>query len=178
MKPEDLDEVLDLNLRTADQEEIVAATGLPVQESLLRSIAISNGGAWVGIHKDRIEAVFGVVESPFLAVPWFVATDKFHEFWLKFVRESREFIYALLDRYGLLVNFVDSRHTEAIRWLRWLGFVVDETRSIILSDPDVPFFRFYLTPELLRLRRKEARRQHVRSRPCPPVDDGRFGGHL
>lgn len=144
----DLDAVLSLELRQADLDELAASTGYSSRKAILLSLAASVE-AWVVVYKGKIEAVFGVSElvSPtegLLYVPWFVSTDTFGEWAFRFARESVGIVRRWLDEYGYLVNFVDSRNKASIRWLRWLGFTVDESVGYILRDPNVPFFKFFI----------------------------------
>lgn len=138
---EDLLTIASLDLRDADKEEIRASVGLPTSEALMSSARVSNE-LWVVVHKGSIEAVFGVSDRGSYGVPWFMATDKFDEFRISFAKESRWMVQRWLDKYGLLMNVVDSRHISSIRWLRWLGFTVDESLEIMLHDPEVPFYLF------------------------------------
>src|SRR5690625_1598985 len=111
MEDHEILSVLALDLRQADKDELKASAGdIPVSEALLLSLQASVE-AWVVVHDGRIEAVFGVSEGATeYGVPWFLATDKFSEFRISFAKESREVVRGMLDRWGFLLNFVDSRH--------------------------------------------------------------------
>lgn len=146
MRLEDIIEVLSLDLRQADREEAKAFVGVPPMEALVYCLEDSVD-VWVVIHEDKIEGVFGVALVPGHGVPWFVATDKFREFRITFAKESKTVVRSLLKRYEKLINFVDSRHTASIKWLRWLGFEVDEDIEHFFSDPEVPFYQFKLVKE-------------------------------
>lgn len=136
-----------MDLRQADKDEILAATGHGPAQGILYSINVSER-VWVVIHDDEIEGVFGVARSESWGIPWFLATDKFNEFRLTFAKESKRFVKSLLEDYRALQNFVDSRHVASIRWLEWLGFAVHTARnSIRLHDPEVPFYLFEMRKE-------------------------------
>ena len=144
----DWQEVLSLNLRQADKDELMASVGLTPAEAIFFSIVDSTEN-WVVIHDGKIEAVFGVrwVPEHNVAVPWFLGTDKIIEYSIAFLRQSKKVVDAWLDQYGILLNLVDSRHTASIKWLRWLGFTVDEEVKVHLFDPNVPFYLFFKVKE-------------------------------
>lgn len=96
------------------------------------------------IHKEQIEGVFGISKA---GSPWFLCTDKFDEFRISFAKESKHFVQDLLEEYGFLANFVDSRHEASIRWLKWLGFTVRDDFELLLNDPEVPFYYFVMVKE-------------------------------
>ncbi len=137
----------EMELRDSDKAELQAATGLDWREALRKSIDYS-WLTWVVIHQGKVEAVFGLGEwqSPSqvrIGIPWFLATDKFREFAYPFVRQSRRVIREMLQSATVLLNYVDSRHEEAIRWLRWLGFTVNTATGYQLADPHVMFYQFH-----------------------------------
>lgn len=147
----DLHVVLNLKLRQSDRDELKASVGLDPADAILLSLLYSVE-KYVVIHDGNIEAVFGVsfVPERAFAAPWFLGTDKITQYQVTFLRQSRKVVHDWLKRYHRLMNFVDSRHTESIRWLRWLGFTVDETAPVTLFDPSVVFFPFYLPKEVAR----------------------------
>lgn len=143
IKPEDLESVYSLKLRQADIDEIKASTGHDPVGALLRSVNISER-VWVVVHKGKIEGVFGVAPSGTFGVPWFVATDKFSEFRYTFAKESKSLVKEILSGYEALGNFVDSRHEESIRWLRWLGFTIMTDNGFTLYDKAAKFYYFVM----------------------------------
>ena len=56
------------------------------------------------------------------------------------LRRSRNVVHDMLSRYDELYNYVDARNTQAIRWLRWLGFTIMDTEPYGLCG--LPFHRF------------------------------------
>lgn len=148
LKKEDIIEVLSLDLRQADRDEIKACIGTGSAEAIAWSLQ-NSVDAWVVIHKDKIEGVFGACLASFKGIPWFLATDKFSEFRITFMRQSLDFIMWLIDRYEHLENYIDSRNEKSIRWLKWLGFTVDEDIEYFMDDPNVPFYKFSMTKEVV-----------------------------
>lgn len=62
-----------------------------------------------------------------------------------FLRTSKTVLAGLLERYGYLENVVDSRYAAAIRWAKWLGFVVREPRRYSFSE--TPFCHIHIRRE-------------------------------
>jgi hypothetical protein len=134
----DRETVMKLKLRASDEAEVKAAFDGSIEEALTSTLANSEI-VWVVIHKDQIEGLFGLDVRPGYGVPWFVATDKFSDFAFSFVKESKKVINIMLEIRPILLNLVDYRHVESIRWLKWLGFRIYEDVDFYLKDPDVPF---------------------------------------
>jgi hypothetical protein len=143
--PEDRDTVLNLRLQQADLDEMVAAHGVEPKYIIAMSLDISEL-LWVIIHDDNIEGVFGLAGKDEVGVPWLLMTDKSKEFRYAFLTQSWDVIEVMLGRYSILSNVVDTRHTQAVRWLKWLGFSFVEN-DIIMHDDDVIFKLFYMHRE-------------------------------
>lgn len=123
----DYNDVINLQLRSKDVEEVRASSGgLEPREALKLSLLVSDK-VWVGVHEGKIEAVFGVTKTPTSeGIPWFLTTDKFKEFTIAFAKESKRVVQKMLKEYKRLFNLVGANHKEAIEWLKWLGFTVEE----------------------------------------------------
>jgi len=114
-------------MRLEDAEECRAAGGYsPMQAAMLclqtatyaRTLLISDAPvAFWGTN-----AVPGV---PGVGGIWLLGTTGLLRHRRAFVRHcNRAALAPMLDQYHTLVNFVDARYTEAVRWVRWLGFTV------------------------------------------------------
>ena len=139
-KTEDYIEVLNMQLRELDIEELEAATGLNWKDAFKWSIRNSKH-TWVIIYNRKIEGVFGLGDNDCIGVPWFVATNKFDSFSFAVGKQSKEIIKMFLEIYPYLQNYVYAKHFTAIRWLRWLGFTVNN-EYVWFYDKYVPFHKF------------------------------------
>lgn len=139
-KTEDYIEVLNMQLRELDIEELEAATGWAWKKALQYSVSTSRY-TWVIIYRGKIEGVFGLGDSYRIGVPWFVATNKFDSFSFAVGKQSKEIIKMFLEIYPYLQNYVYAKHFTAIRWLRWLGFTVNN-EYVWFYDKYVPFHKF------------------------------------
>lgn len=122
--PEAISEVA-RRMSGADADEVRACSGNTPEQALLDSIDRSDMALVFEVNGTP-EAIFGVATTPGfvgLASPWLLATEEFRRNPRAVMQHSRDWIKSLNDNYGTLFNMVDARHTRALRWLRWLGFV-------------------------------------------------------
>jgi len=131
-----------MELCSADVAELAACTGLNPREALAASLDLTPV-PWIVLVDDKLVAVYGVSSAPdgSFGVPWFLSTGEAKTFSKTFLKGSREVIQKFHDQYDVLSNVVDSRHTVAINWLKWLGFQI-LPQPLWFHDPAVPFFQF------------------------------------
>lgn len=130
------------NISPADRAEIEAFDYTPydaIESSVHGSI---EAFAWE--INGRVACLFGVCQS--LDVlgpvhPWMLTTPLLRSDWRFFARSSKRVVEAWAERYPHMKNYVDARHTVAIHWLKWLGFVVSRDATLIGSK-QVPFHAF------------------------------------
>jgi len=111
------------DLRSADIAELRAASGLGPQEAI--SVGVRAGETYVACLPDDTPAfIFGVTEvvPKELGGVWAVATNRFKEIQMQFLRESREATAELCRPYRLTFNYTDARNKLHHRWIKWCGF--------------------------------------------------------
>lgn len=116
------------NVRQADRDEVLASSGLPMDQVLGKCVSLSQM-AWAGLVDSEVACLFGVRGQSMLSlvgVPWLIGTDLIEAHAKPFLRRNRKMVGVMLDRYPHLVNFVDVRNTKAKQWLEWLGFTLYE----------------------------------------------------
>ena len=119
------------DMRQADRDEIWAARHLTPETALRESLAVSVC-CWTMLADGEPAAMFGV-SGPLLGgvgCPWLLGTALLNRHWLRFLRESRDYVGEMLALYPELRNCVDARHVVAIRWLKWLGFTFEPPRKM------------------------------------------------
>lgn len=132
------------NVRQQDIDEIYASGGWTIRECL--EWAFENS-FWVStiLNDDEPVAILGVTPYSYVsevAVPWLIATKSVTKIPVQFLRISRKYVQTVSDIYPILINYVDDRHSESIRYLKSVGFSV--------SDPEpygylqLPFRKFTL----------------------------------
>lgn len=120
------------NMRYEDIREVTAFGNSPAF-SLGFGFQVSKPCLTVTVEGKPV-AMFGAVPlgDGVTAVVWLLGTDAISKpvNRIRFVRESRKWLDYLFAKYSKLTNLVDSRNKLHISWLKWMGFVVVETRQI------------------------------------------------
>ena len=132
------------NLRQADIEEAWAFYGRCPKVLVLESFEKSHL-CWTGLLDGEPVITFGCATFDLFesnGVPWLVGTSKLEQVPFTFARMSRPFLRLMKARHVRLTNYVDTRNTLAIRWLRWLGFTLDPAAP---AGPfGLPFHHFWM----------------------------------
>ncbi len=115
-----------IDLRAGDAREI-AALGLTKEEGLQRSLDCA---VWAEAYlvDGEVAAIAGVSIGSLLggeAIPWLVTGRPVERHKSAFLRLTRAGIARMLRRFPVLINHVHVEYTEALRWLRWLGFTIE-----------------------------------------------------
>ena len=133
-------------LRQSDRAEILAASGMDPEESLVKGVEQSRRTeAW--LLDGRVVAITGVADSdrPNYGIIWMLASDEADLIHKKLLRGNREHVSELLQGYRMVFNFVDERNSKAQRWLAWLGFTFGSPQPHGVSGlPFRPFWLFNL----------------------------------
>lgn len=115
-------------VRQMDINELWAASLATPEQALRLGLAVSTS-AYTAFVNGEIVCMFGVAPQSLISgigVPWLIGTPLIEKYARFFARESRKHLSEMLFLYPLLSNYVDVRNTAAIRWLKWLGFSMDE----------------------------------------------------
>lgn len=143
-RPVDI-EALASNLRPHDVAEIGAASGLTPEAGLRRSFAFSTH-VWAARQDGGdVVAVWGVGPLSLTAgkgCPWLLASPAFDRLGWQIVGLSRPLLARMQAAYPRLENHVDARNRRAVRWLGWLGFVVEPPTR--WGAQGLPFHRFWM----------------------------------
>lgn len=115
-------------LRKADLREIWSAYGMDGETGFWAAFNNSEE-VYSVVYKNEVVAIFGVCILSYLSNQggiWMLATDQLDTIGISFARHTRTIIQEFLTRYSSLVNWVDSRNTQSIAWLRINGFEIKE----------------------------------------------------
>jgi len=131
------------NMRDADIVEVWAAGHHTPIDSLTKSIDISEFNTLVTI--DDIPCVlFGLVRTDILSgsgVPWMLGATSIMKHKREILKHSPVVIEQMLTICPNLVNYVHGKNKMSIRWLKWLGFIIEEP---VPRGPDNELFhRFH-----------------------------------
>lgn len=129
-------------VRQADRDEVLASAGKPI-ESLLGECVRTSVSAWVGLVDGEPICLFGLASPSLLSdtgIPWMIGTDGIDQYSKAFLRRSLWVVAMWRSDYPVLRNWVDVRNKTAIRWLRWLGFTLNEPEPYGVAG--LPFHPF------------------------------------
>lgn len=129
------------HLREADRVELAAAQSLPPEVAVLE--CIDYPGWKVAVLVDgRPTIIYGVTasERPGTGIPWLLATDDIHRITRQFIEGCTPEVERMQADFGFLINQVHCDNEISIRWLRWLGFYVDDENPV---GPMGQFFNFW-----------------------------------
>jgi len=129
-------------VRQADLDEITEALGIEMEHGLRLCFGGSCKASKIVVD-GKIVAVFGdsihdVQQS--IGVPWLISTIHVDKRAKPFLRVCKDEVAEMLTRHATLVNYVDVRNTQAIRWLRWLGFIFSDPAPY--GPKGLPFMMF------------------------------------
>lgn len=114
------------NLRQSDLDELEASSGQhPIK--IVTEGFNSSSKCWTIMVDNHPSVIFGVAPICVLsgvASPWLLGTDESRKVRRVFLVEGRKHVKEMLDMYPRLINYVDARNKQSIRWLKWLGFAI------------------------------------------------------
>jgi len=120
-------------LRFEDKREILSSSGLLPFYALYFSYLHSNIVFTIVNDKKEPVGIFGVTVSGAI---WLLATDKLKEIQFAFLKENKKVIDFLNTKYKILWNYVDSRNSLHIKWLKWCGFkFINKKKYGVLNEP-------------------------------------------
>ncbi len=124
---------LSLTLRQADAEEIRALGHPDPLPPLLAGVRTSDWSKAARVD-GQLACVFGLSHTgTVLAVtgtPWLIGTPALATHARMFMRASAPYIAQMLRQYPCLVNVVHAPNTQAVRWLRRMGFALGQARPM------------------------------------------------
>ncbi len=120
-------------LRFEDKREILSTAGMLPYNALYYSYLKSAIVFTIVNDKKEPVGIFGVTVSGAI---WLLATDKLKEIQFAFLKENKKVIDFLNTKYKILWNFVDSRNSLHIKWLKWCGFkFINKKKYGVLNEP-------------------------------------------
>lgn len=120
------------NMREADVAEVWASGRYTPLEALEVSVKNSKKSA-VAYVDDVPLVIFGVVSRGFLSdvgVPWMLSVTQSMKYKRQFFELSPQVVDDMLNVCPKLVNRVHTKNKLSIRWLKWLGFTIEDPKPI------------------------------------------------
>jgi hypothetical protein len=141
VEPGDID-MLVANMREHDIQEVNAATRMGIENAVKTSVNLSTYSK-TGLVNDELVCIWGVCPISLLSSsgsPWMLGTDLIKQKQRIFLRRSKPWLDDIRKDYRYLENFVDERNVMSIKWLKWLGFEMDEAEPYGIHGE--PFHKF------------------------------------
>ena len=138
----DIKFILD-NLRNQDRNELFSIYGDSWKNTVFRNVLnINEDYCWIEYSNDNQPILmYGIVPNENnVGVIWMLSTQDITKEQVSFLRRAKEFIAEGSEKFSLLCNFVHSDNILAIKWLKWLGFVVESPKVIGLGKKQFLFF--------------------------------------
>ena len=126
------------NVRQADIDEL-KALGVTPEQCLRLGLQLSERATTIFLYGEPA-GVVGVIDYGQYKLPWAVFTTAIDRHPIPFLRGARAWMRGV-D--GFLLNYVDARNAATIRWLHWLGFVIEKPMPYGVNAE--PFCRFWRT---------------------------------
>ena len=112
-------------LRQADVDELKALSGVSPEIGVAYSIASSQKG-YAAYYDGTLTAIFGISNG----LIWLVGTDAITKHPITFFRTSKQIFHELTKGHNYLHNYVDARNKLHLRWLKWIGFTIEEAQIL------------------------------------------------
>jgi len=147
---------LAVTMRQQDVDE-VELVGMTPASALAYGLAKSKQ-CWTAFYKGRVVCMFGVSQKAKVGghtapVGWLLTSDVVEDCPLAFWKACRAILPALVRKYGKLVNLIDARNEQAVRWAKRLGFTVMD--PVMYGNPPMPCHPFVVTKEALECARQQ-----------------------
>lgn len=133
------------DMRQADIDEVWASHRHAPLESLTGAVSSSDYHAIVTFEGEPIAAL-GLRVGSYLSgegVPWLLSTNAALKHKREFLTNTESVVSSMLDITPRLVNYVHADNKLSIRWLKWIGFTIDDPIESHLSKE--LFHKFHMT---------------------------------
>lgn len=133
VKPSDnfIDHIAE-NMRDADAVEVWEMSRSTPRQSIREGLNASEYSA-IAIIDGQPCAVFGLVVVDFLTatgVPWLLATDYAVKKQRIFLKHCKQGLCQMLEICPNLYNYVHAENKVSVRWLKWMGFNIQEPAPV------------------------------------------------
>lgn len=124
----DLIEIIASDMRQADADEVWASHNHSPLESLLVGEKTSECSLIVTVNGEPC-VMIGLVKRDILSgtgTPWLLGTNKSLKYKRHFIKQVPDIIDDMFTVCSKLVNYVHVDNKVSIRWLKWIGFIIDD----------------------------------------------------
>lgn len=133
------------HMRAADVAEVRAA-GRDPECAMIEGLRVSDIAVTVVSPAGNPMVIYGIAPGcrlTGLGRPWLLGTDEAMQFKRNFIVDGRNVIIKMLSLYYKLENYVHVDNRVSVRWLKMLGFKMDDPFKFGVNGE--MFMRFHLT---------------------------------
>lgn len=141
-------EFIAANMRDDDAAEVMASSGSTPYEAIIESIKRSKAVV-VASHKGVPLVIYGLVKPAILSstgIIWMLGAEQSMAYPREFMVYTRRVLDEMLLECDELMNYVHGKNLRSIKWLKSLGFTIDEPEPYGVSKE--MFHKFYMKREL------------------------------
>ena len=131
------------NLRDEEWDELWASHGKSAWDAVPITLHLSDE-AFAAFEDDTLLCLTGVVPyfknhlTSGVGSPWLLTTKELPKRPRRLLQWTKVFIDKWSDEYRYLINYVDARYTQSLRWAKWAGFEISP-EPIPYGPFDMPF---------------------------------------
>lgn len=132
------------DMRQDDKNEIWASANHTPLEALIDGWKVSDRTAIATVN-DKPCVMFGLVVDNILSgtgVLWMLGANESLNYKREFLTQTPAVIEEMLEVCPMLYNYVHIKNKASIRWLKWLGFTLEE--PIVYGIEKELFHKFYI----------------------------------
>ena len=113
-------------MRDDDKREALAMLGMDGAPALFLSMYCSREMYTAETDDGTPLCAWGVCTANGLNLIWFIASREIEQHKRELLTLTRGEFDALLEKYGRLENLVDARSKKSLRFIKWLGFTINQ----------------------------------------------------
>lgn len=114
------------NMRQEVIDEIYASHGFS-PEQMQDHLSTHSSDVMALVWDGDVMGITGIHQYTLLsdmASPWFLTTNEAPKHGKDLLRSTKKMLSKWTKEYRILINYIDVRFTESLRWARWAGFKV------------------------------------------------------
>lgn len=136
------------HLTEADRVELFAG-GHKSVEKVIRDAVRKSKACIVAVYEDKPLTIYGLYKSSVLGnggIPWMLTTHQSKQYRREYMVYTRLVIDEMLEECDVLSNYVHAKNRISIKWLKALGFTIDEPEENPITKE--LFHRFHLSKRI------------------------------
>jgi hypothetical protein len=136
-------------IRDRDRQEIRALLDMDAFGGLVTMMNLPGARTWMFFDSERrVQGAFGVVVMDGVCMPWMCGSDFIEKNPITFLKGSKQVVSQWFETHNAIGGHVGADNTVSQKWLEWLGFTIDRTKTHS-QHGDMKFypFKYYTHPK-------------------------------